>query len=136
MRILKPNGLFYLNVPSNGDFHQFPVDCWRFYPDAALALVNWGRRSGYNPMVLESFWGKQGFDAWNDHVSVFLKDKSKKDQHKSRIIDEFIMFTNGIRDDSADVINRDHVPEDRRFSFQSFFRLVMKMTNLSVFFRR
>lgn len=33
MRILKPRGLFYLNVPSNGDLHRHPVDCWRFYPD-------------------------------------------------------------------------------------------------------
>lgn len=25
--ILKPTGLFYLNVPPNGDFHRNPVDC-------------------------------------------------------------------------------------------------------------
>ena len=40
IRILKPNGLFYLNAPSNGAFHRYPVDCWRFYPDSGKALVN------------------------------------------------------------------------------------------------
>src|SRR4051812_2658915 len=34
MRVLKPDGLFYMNVPSNGAFHRYPVDCWRFYPDS------------------------------------------------------------------------------------------------------
>ena len=42
LRVFKPDGLFYLNAPSNGEFHRYPVDCWRFYPDAAQALVNWG----------------------------------------------------------------------------------------------
>ena len=34
MRTLKPNGLFYMNAPSNGPYHAWPVDCYRFYPDA------------------------------------------------------------------------------------------------------
>src|SRR5512140_2189307 len=37
MRILKPRGLFYLNVPSNGMYHRHPVDCWRFSPDSGAA---------------------------------------------------------------------------------------------------
>jgi SAM-dependent methyltransferase len=37
MRILKPSGLLYLNVPSNGVFHRYPVDCWRFYFDSGVA---------------------------------------------------------------------------------------------------
>jgi SAM-dependent methyltransferase len=48
MRVLKPTGLFYLNAPSNGLFHRYPVDCWRFYPDSGNALANWANRSGYN----------------------------------------------------------------------------------------
>ena len=32
VRIVRPGGLIYLNAPSNGPFHQYPVDCWRFYP--------------------------------------------------------------------------------------------------------
>ena len=26
---------------SNGDYHSWPVDCWRFYPDSGIALINW-----------------------------------------------------------------------------------------------
>jgi SAM-dependent methyltransferase len=48
LRILKPTGLLYINVPSNGQFHRYPVDCWRFYPDSGVALQNWGKRSGYS----------------------------------------------------------------------------------------
>lgn len=40
MRMLKPDGIFYLNAPSSGDFHRYPVDCWRFYPDSGRALVS------------------------------------------------------------------------------------------------
>jgi SAM-dependent methyltransferase len=40
LRILKPTGLLYINVPSNGDYHIYPVDCWRFYPDSGIALQN------------------------------------------------------------------------------------------------
>lgn len=48
LRVLRPGGLFYLNAPSNGAFHRYPVDCWRFYPDAGDALVRWAcaRASG------------------------------------------------------------------------------------------
>jgi SAM-dependent methyltransferase len=54
MRVLKPRGLFYLNVPSAGSFHRYPVDCWRFYPDSGRALVQWSKRSGGNAELLES----------------------------------------------------------------------------------
>ena len=55
MRVLKPPGLFYLNSPSNGFFHRYPVDCWRFYPDSGVALQNWARRNCYPVELLESF---------------------------------------------------------------------------------
>jgi SAM-dependent methyltransferase len=73
LRILKPSGIFYLNAPSNGHFHRYPVDCWRFYPDSGVAQ-NWGKRSGYANVLLESFIGPQKNDIWNDFVAVFLRD--------------------------------------------------------------
>jgi SAM-dependent methyltransferase len=39
-------GYIYLNAPSNGMYHPYPVDNWRFYPDTALALQRWARRKG------------------------------------------------------------------------------------------
>lgn len=74
IRILKPNGLFYLNAPSNGSFHRYPVDCWRFFPDSGKALITWAKYNGYNSILLESFVSYQQTNVWNDFVAVFLKD--------------------------------------------------------------
>ena len=81
MRVLKPHGLFYLNAPSNGDFHRYPVDCWRFYPDCGRALERWARRNGMNPAMLESYTSDQLIDQWNDFVAVFVKDVSFADRY-------------------------------------------------------
>ena len=95
LRILKPSGVLYMNVPSNGNYHRFPVDCWRFYPDSGVALQNWGRRMGYNPVLLESFVGRQQSDIWNDFVAVFVKDSAYADIYDTRILDSLTAFTNG-----------------------------------------
>ena len=34
VRITKPGGAIYMSAPSNGFYHTYPADCWRFYPDA------------------------------------------------------------------------------------------------------
>jgi SAM-dependent methyltransferase len=87
MRVLKPNGLFYLNAPSNGAFHRHPIDCWRFYPDAAEALVTWSKHQGQNAAFLESWFSKKGNDgsAWNDFVSVFIADEQHVNQYPNRM---------------------------------------------------
>jgi SAM-dependent methyltransferase len=81
LRILKPGGLLYLNVPSNGWVHRYPVDCWRFYPDSGIALQNWGRRTGHDVVLLESFTGTQKQDIWNDFVAIYLKGTSLAEQY-------------------------------------------------------
>ena len=95
LRVLKPTGLLYVNVPSNGSFHRYPVDCWRFYPDSGTALQNWGRRSGYNVVLLESFIGLQKNDSWNDFVAVFLKDEGHAKNYGNRILNSLDSYTNG-----------------------------------------
>lgn len=97
LRVLKPDGLFYLNAPSNGEFHRYPVDCWRFYPDAAQALVRWGTRSGYAPAVLESCTTYQQRDIWNDFIAVFVKDAACADRHPARMLDRLPRYMNGRR---------------------------------------
>ena len=95
LRVLKPAGLFYLSAPSNGDIHRFPVDCWRFYPDAAVRLsAKWGRRNGYNSCTLESYTSKRKGSVWNDYVGVFLKDERFIHQYPLRITDSFGDFMN------------------------------------------
>ncbi len=80
LRVLKPGGLFYLNVPSNGAFHRYPVDCWRFYPDSGRALVTWARRCGLDVEMLESFTCRQNQDIWNDFIAVFVRDAAHASQ--------------------------------------------------------
>jgi SAM-dependent methyltransferase len=95
MRVLKPSGIFYLNAPSDGDFHRFPVDCWRFFPDSGLALSNWGKRNGYNCGVIEQYTSNKETDIWSDYVCIFIKDIDKINNYNNRIINQFKNFTNG-----------------------------------------
>ena len=105
LRILKPTGLLYINAPSNGEFHRYPVDCWRFYPDSGVALQNWGKRSGYNCALLESFIGIRKNDIWNDFVAVFVKDENNNAKHTSRIQNASMPFTNGRLYNSENIAN-------------------------------
>jgi len=96
LRILKPRGVLYLCVPSNGNFHRYPVDCYRFYPDAGIGLAKWGQKKGFNSILLESFIQNQDRSQWNDFVAVFLKDESFVRDYPQRIQSVFSNFTNGL----------------------------------------
>lgn len=106
IRILKPHGLLYINVPSNGYIHRYPVDCWRFYPDAGLALIEWAQHRGYEPALLESFVNEQPVDVqqdpasaiWNDFVAVFVKDQRMRERYEQRILDHHVRYHNAICD--------------------------------------
>ncbi|MCK0208569.1 class I SAM-dependent methyltransferase [Starkeya koreensis] len=84
-RILKPGGFLYVNAPSNHHFHRYPVDCWRFYPDAGHALALWSRRSGISVEVVESFIGKPGPTGWADFVAVFRRASTEPLRRKDRM---------------------------------------------------
>jgi SAM-dependent methyltransferase len=73
-RILKSGGILYLNVPSNGEYHRYPADNWRFYPDSGKALERWAERGGYRLSMIESFVAERKGDKWNDFVAVFAKE--------------------------------------------------------------
>jgi SAM-dependent methyltransferase len=73
-RILKSGGLLYLNVPSNGEYHRYPADNWRFYPDSGKALERWAEKRGYRLSLVESFVAERKGDKWNDFVAVFAKE--------------------------------------------------------------
>ncbi len=112
LRILKPSGLFYLNVPSNGNFHRYPVDCWRFYPDSGNALVTWAKRNNYSPAMLESFVSHQTSDVWNDFVAVFAKENVHAIEYPNRILQIKKDFYNGILQNSQEILNLNVFPED------------------------
>lgn len=88
MRVLKPGGLLYVNAPSNHAFHRYPVDCWRFYPDAGFALTVWASRRGVSVDLLESFVAKPRAEDWADYVAVFRKRSEQPFERKGRIADQ------------------------------------------------
>lgn len=114
LRILKPDGLLFINVPSNGAFHRYPVDCWRFYPDAGSALVTWAKRQGMNPALLESFITPQHKDIWNDFLAIFVKDQDCIRQHPNRMIKAIERFENGKVSGSEQIFSYEEFPEDLR----------------------
>jgi SAM-dependent methyltransferase len=87
MRVLKPGGLLYVNAPSNQAFHRYPVDCWRFYPDAGYALTVWASRRGVSVDLLESFVAKPHDGDWADYVAVFRKHSDQPFGRKGRVAD-------------------------------------------------
>ena len=64
MRVLKPDGYLFLIAPSGGPIHNYPVDCYRFYPDSFRALA---RYSGCQ--LLDLWHDDRG--PWNDLVGIF-----------------------------------------------------------------
>ena len=39
--ITKPGGRIWLSAPYQWDYHPYPKDCWRIYPDGMRALLRW-----------------------------------------------------------------------------------------------
>lgn len=87
LRILRPDGVLYLNAPSNGAVHRWPVDCWRFYPDAGDALVRWAERNELSPALLESYVSSMDSEGWSDFVSVYVKDAAHAERYPRRVVE-------------------------------------------------
>lgn len=87
VRIVRPGGLIYVNAPSNHAFHRYPLDCWRFYPDAGVALVRWAQRRSGPIELVESFVAQPKNDGWADFVAVFRKAGEGEQVRRGRIAD-------------------------------------------------
>src|SRR5688572_2438786 len=66
VRLLKPSGFLFLIAPSAGPVHRYPVDCYRFHPDAYAALA---KHAG---CVLVEVWRDER-GPWHDLVGVFRR---------------------------------------------------------------
>lgn len=66
LRVAKPGAFIVLIVPSKGFVHRFPVDCYRFLPDALPALAR------YSGCRLLTSWQDESSE-WGDLVGVFVK---------------------------------------------------------------
>jgi hypothetical protein len=72
-RVIKPRGLIFLIAPSRGPEHRYPVDCWRFYPDAYAALAKY---AALDLLEAHTDWQPDvagDSAAWGDTVGVFRK---------------------------------------------------------------
>jgi SAM-dependent methyltransferase len=115
MRVLKPFGLIYLNVPSSGPVHRYPVDCWRFYPDSGKALARWAQRNGFSAELLESYVDDQSDDHWCDFVCVLLRDKTYASRYPRRMVHSMTEFSNGFAyPDLEQLMNAQELPQDLR----------------------
>lgn len=91
-RVVRPGGFIYIDAPSNGLYHRYPNDNWRFYPDCGHVLARWARKHGHNVELIESFVADKNKDVWNDFVAVFrvgpteatLPDRALSDMFPSR----------------------------------------------------
>jgi SAM-dependent methyltransferase len=66
VRVLRPDGWIFLIAPSAGGIHRYPVDCYRFYPDAFAALA---KHAG--AVLIKSWIDELG--PWRDLVGVFRR---------------------------------------------------------------
>lgn len=113
MRVLKPTGLFYMNAPSNGYFHRFPVDAWRFYPDSGQALITWGKRNQLSNVLLESYTTYQRDAVWSDFCAIFLKDEAFAEEYPTRVLTSGkVQFYNGMVRGNNQFLNYSRMPED------------------------
>lgn len=73
-RVLVPGGLACIIAPSRGPEHRYPLDCWRFYPDAFRALARW---AGLSLVSVSTDWSTEGLDVdsalWGDTCAVLRK---------------------------------------------------------------
>lgn len=83
VRVTKPDGLIYINVPTAGDYHPYPVDCWRFQIDSAMALMRYSNRLGSELMLLEAYTDPD--EPWHDLVAIYCKHKDHVHKYPDRI---------------------------------------------------
>jgi SAM-dependent methyltransferase len=70
-RVMRPDGILILIMPSQGNFHRFPLDAFRFYPDSGIALEKWGQFSKIPIQLIESFTTRPMNDVWADYVAIY-----------------------------------------------------------------
>ena len=82
-KIIKMGGHIYINAPSNGKYHGYPGDNWRFYSDAGQALAYWsGKQIStediHHVKVVETFHIYPKNDVWIDFVCVWVRDETSE----------------------------------------------------------
>jgi SAM-dependent methyltransferase len=83
-RVVKKNGYIYVNAPSNGIYHTFPGDNWRFYSDAGQALAYWSGKEldgkSWPVRVVETFHILPKNDIWTDFICIWQRTDKKENE--------------------------------------------------------
>ena len=111
-RVAKPGGYIYINAPSNGKYHGYPYDNWRFYPDSGLALEAWAKRNSFSVSLLESFTAQRDSDIWNDFVAVFCKGSGEEGMQEPRLAEALTGAMNVRTKGSSELERFSESPED------------------------
>ena len=73
-RVLKPEGITCIIVPSAGPEHRYPIDCWRIYPDGMRSLCKF---SGLTCLEVKTEWNpkiyEDGSEIWKDTTLIAKK---------------------------------------------------------------
>jgi SAM-dependent methyltransferase len=81
-RVVKKSGYIYVNAPSNGIYHTFPGDNWRFYSDAGQALAYWSGKEldgkSWPVKVVETFHILPKNDIWTDFICIWQRTDEKE----------------------------------------------------------
>lgn len=110
-RKARPGGYIYINAPSNGTFHRYPEDHWRFYPDCGLALVRWAQQAGLEVELVESFVADRQAEVYNDFAAVFRKGPTNQPLARTFIYQQVICYN--VRTwESDELIHRRDESED------------------------
>ena len=68
-RITRKGGYIYINAPSAGYYHGYPIDCWRFFADSWKSLEKWAKRNKYDIKLVETYIDQS--DEWKNSVGIF-----------------------------------------------------------------
>jgi SAM-dependent methyltransferase len=100
----------YVSAPVQGPAHFHPVDCWRFYPDAGLALAEWARHCGHEIKLWDSFaYPPAGVEFWRDFVGVWTKNGSAPGQ---RLSEHFSSVAQDVRGEISDAPPNEQRPSE------------------------
>lgn len=83
VRVVKPDGLIYINAPSEGQYHPYPIDAWRFRVDASTSLVNWAKHNGYPIGLLQTYIDSDW--PWKDFVAIYVGSADQSALYPDRI---------------------------------------------------
>ena len=110
-RATKEGGYIYINAPSNGVVHRYPMDNWRFYPDSGKALAEWAVTQGQHVTLVESFTADRTADIWNDFAAIFRKGRITKTLPEV-FLHEQVACSNVRTWKSNEILNPRETPQD------------------------